>query len=132
MKRLLLSLILISTSTTLFSQLEARLEIDNPTLEINDGIATAEVTNGEPPYTYKWTRKETSRDSDVCIEITENHDFSVLITDAKGDTAMLKGVVPAESIEERMNAFFIPVVDAIASVLFWDPFDFIGVYDPVV
>lgn len=132
MKRLLLALILLSSSTTLFSQLEARLEIENPSLEINDGVATAVVTNGEPPYTYKWTRKKTPLDSDVCVEITENHDFTVLITDAKGDTALLKGVVPAESIEERMNAFFIPVVDAIASVLFWDPFEFIGVYDPVV
>lgn len=132
MKRLLLALILLSSNTTLFAQLEARLEIENPTLEINDGVATAVVTNGEPPYTYKWTRKKTPLDSDVCVEITENHDFTVLITDAQGDTALLKGVVPAESIEERMNAFFIPVVDAIASVLFWDPFEFIGVYDPVV
>jgi alanine or glycine:cation symporter, AGCS family len=33
---------------------------------------------------------------------------------------------------ERVNLFFVPIVDAIGTVLFYDPFAAIGIYDPVV
>lgn len=44
---------------------------------------------------------------------------------------------PAEQIQEqtisdKINSSFQPVVDGLALVLFWDPFESIGIYDPVV
>lgn len=33
---------------------------------------------------------------------------------------------------EKVNLFFVPIVDAIGTVLFYDPFAAIGIYDPVV
>jgi AGCS family alanine or glycine:cation symporter len=36
------------------------------------------------------------------------------------------------TMSQRINNFFVPVVDAIGSVLFYDPFAAIGIYDPVV
>jgi len=37
-----------------------------------------------------------------------------------------------KTISEKINEKFQPVVDALGMVLFWDPFEAIGVYDPVV
>lgn len=114
------------------AQLDARVEVTNPSLEINDGVAEVVVESGEAPYTYKWSKKETPLTSAKCIELTENRDFSVQVTDATGAQITLEGQVPAESFEESMNSSFIPVVNGIASVLFWDPFEAIGIYDPVI
>ena len=36
------------------------------------------------------------------------------------------------SLGERINNGFTPIVDGLGSVLFWDPFDVIGIYDPVI
>lgn len=37
-----------------------------------------------------------------------------------------------KTVSEHINDMFVPIVDAIGSVLFWDPFAAIGVYDPVI
>jgi len=36
------------------------------------------------------------------------------------------------TLSQRVNSFFVPIVDAIGKVLFYDPFAAIGIYDPVV
>ncbi|HHN48286.1 MAG TPA: alanine:cation symporter family protein [Bacteroidales bacterium] len=36
------------------------------------------------------------------------------------------------TLSQRVNSFFVPIVDAIAVVLFYDPFAALGIYDPVV
>lgn len=132
MRKLTLILMLSLMCHSIFAQLEARIETTNPSLEINDGEARVIVENGQPPYTYKWSKESVPLHSDVCRKLTENTTFHITVTDATGAELRLEAVVPAEAFEERMNATFIPVVDAIASVLFWDMFEAIGVYDPVV
>lgn len=41
-------------------------------------------------------------------------------------------VVQEETISEKINSSFQPVVDGLALVLFWDPFESVGIYDPIV
>jgi len=36
------------------------------------------------------------------------------------------------TLSQRVNSFFVPIVDAIGKVLFFDPFAAIGIYDPLV
>jgi len=36
------------------------------------------------------------------------------------------------TLSSRINSVFEPVVDGMATVLFWDPFTYFGIYDPVV
>jgi AGCS family alanine or glycine:cation symporter len=42
------------------------------------------------------------------------------------------GSVQEETISDKINSSFQPVVDGLGLVLFWDPFESIGVYDPIV
>ncbi|MEX2379425.1 MAG: amino acid carrier protein, partial [Vicingaceae bacterium] len=107
----LLTGLLIGLSTLIqAADFEAKLEYDNPTQAINDGIAYVEVEGGIPPYLYRWSHQSVSLKSNSSEGITEGSEFTVLITDAEGNEQLLKGKVPVKSVEERMNATFKPIV----------------------
>jgi len=111
-------------------QIEAR--ITNPSKEINDGQITLKVLNGTPPYTYKWSNQDTPLTSRISTNLVEGMPYTVTVTDAEGMSTTQKFTVETEAIAETFNGTFKPLVDQLGSVLFWDPFAFIGIYDPVV
>ncbi len=133
MLRLFSGLILLFTYINLFSaDFKAELRFDNPSQKINDGIAFVETEGGVPPFTYKWSKQSTPLTSSSCEGLTEGSTFKVLVKDSNGSEIKLKGKIPAASAEENINSLFKPIVNAMSSFLFWDPFSTIGVYDPVV
>ncbi len=110
----------------------AKLKVENPSEEINNGVAYVETTGGRQPFTYKWSKQDTELSSSSCEGLTEGSNFTVVVTDAEGDKITLKGKVSASSGEEIINSGFVPIVTYMSNFLFWDPFSFIGIYDPVV
>lgn len=114
------------------AQLEATLEVSNDSEKIKDGRAEVKVTGGVPPYTYKWSNPDTPLDSPSSKGLVEGRPFTLKVTDSAGNELSLEGKVPAKSTEENINSVFLPVVNGLSSVLFWDPFEAIGIYDPVV
>ncbi len=125
---LLFSCIVISMQ----AQLLVKVETSNPSGEIKDASAAAMVTGGTEPYSYKWSKKDMATTSSACTGMDEGIGYSVTVTDAAGTSNSIEMEVAANSIEEKLNSFFIPVVNALSSVLLWDPFAAIGIYDPVV
>lgn len=115
-----------------FGQLRATLKVTNDSEQIDDGRAEVVIEEGVPPFTYKWTNTETPLTSAMSRNLVEGVSFGVVVTDANGDQVELEGKVPITSTEERINSVFLPLVEAMSAVLFWDPFEAIGVYDPVV
>ncbi|MCH8533424.1 MAG: amino acid carrier protein [Flavobacteriaceae bacterium] len=113
-------------------ELEIETRITNPSKEINDGKITVKVLDGEPPYTYKWSKQDTPQTSDRASKLVEGIPYTVTVTDAEGRTTTKTLKVNAESIAEHFNGTFKPIVDALGNVLFWDPFAALGLYDPVV
>jgi len=132
MKSPLLVLLFSFCLFTLNAQISAKLVVENPTPEINDGIARVEVDDAKGPYTFKWSKQSIELNSPICDELTEGREFSVLVTDNAGNEKLLTGVIPAVSIEEKLNSSFVPVVQKMSDFLFWDPFAFVGIYDPVI
>tara|TARA_R110002049_G_scaffold245596_2_gene419689 strand:- start:2382 stop:4454 length:2073 start_codon:yes stop_codon:yes gene_type:complete len=128
----LLFISLFISTTTMASDLSASLTVENPSSEINDGEARVAVQGGVPPYTYKWNNENIKLTSDLATGLTEGEGFSVLITDAQGQSTTLDGVVPAQSGPEYINSYVKPVVGYMSDFLFWDPFSAIGIYDPIV
>lgn len=104
----------------------------NPSNSINDGVISLEVEGGTAPYTYKWSNQSTSRTSDRAIGLVEGIPYSVIVTDAAGQSVTKVFTVETEAITEVFNGLMTPAVSALGAVLFWDPFDAIGIYDPVV
>jgi len=129
----LFSILVLMFSVLSFGQdLVINEKLINPSEEINNGAIDVEIIGGTPPYQYKWSNEDTPLASNKAVGLTEGIPYNIKVTDANGLTAEKDFTIKAESITEKFNGFFTPVVGAMGSVLFWDPFAAIGIYDPVV
>ncbi|MGY5850344.1 amino acid carrier protein [Salegentibacter sp. F14] len=112
-------------------ELEVEAKLGNPSNVINNGFIDLEVSGGAPPYTYKWSNQGTSLDSERAENLTEGIPYSVVITDSEGTSTTRSYEVKAEAITEHFNGTFVPIVENMTAILFWDPFSAIGIYDPI-
>ncbi len=133
MRKYLLSSLLFFSLFSLFAQeLEVEAKVGNPSKLINDGFIDLEVTGGTPPYTYKWDNQSTPLSSQRSEGLAEGIANTVIISDAAGASVTKSYTIKAEAITEHFNGTFIPLVASIETVLFWDLFSAIGIYDPVI
>ncbi|MBZ9628111.1 amino acid carrier protein [Psychroflexus sp. CAK1W] len=128
----LLGLLLFSMSFLFAQNLQVKVTVINPSDKINDGQIDLEVTGGTPPYTYQWSKNDVPLTSNTASDLTEGIPYRVKVTDASGESIDKTFKIDAESIVENFNGTFQPVVDAMGSILFWDPFAATGIYDPIV
>lgn len=114
------------------SGLEVNTRILNQSKDINNAEIIVDVDGGQPPYTYYWSEQSTPLDANRARGLIEGMTYDVVVRDAIGDSVVLAIRIPAESITEKFNGTFKPIVNAMGNVLFWDMFSAIGIYDPVV
>ncbi len=114
------------------SDLEVSYRVLNPSKDINNAQIVVDVDKGTPPYTYYWSEQSTPLDANRARGLVEGMTYSITVRDAAGDSVFLSVAIPAESITEKFNGTFKPIVDAMGGLLFWDMFAAIGIYDPVV
>ncbi|MAU27350.1 MAG: sodium:alanine symporter [Muricauda sp.] len=127
-----ISVLFLMVGLTAFSQdLTVKETILNPSSNINDGAIDLKVTGGTPPYTYKWSNQSTPLTSPKAVGLVEGVPYTVTVTDANGQSVTKEYTVPTDAITEVFNGTMTPAVSALGSVLFWDPFAAIGIYDPV-
>lgn len=120
-------------SMSVFSQdFSVEGKVFNPSNSINDGVIKLEVSGGEAPYTYKWSNQSTPLSSNKATGLVEGIPYTCIITDSSGKSVTKVFTVESEAITEVFNGTMTPAVSALGSVLFWDPFAAIGIYDPVV
>lgn len=136
-KRLFFLVALIFSSVPCVSQPESgklnfSIDVENPSKEINNGIAKIKVEGGKPPFKYKWSNVTTSLYSPEATGLIEGMEYRVTVTDAQGQSATKVFTIRAESITEIFNSGVQPAVDFLGAILFWDPFASFGIYDPVV
>ncbi len=48
------------------------------------------------------------------------------------DTTIQNNEIKSETFSQKINNFFVPVVKQMGRILFWDPFEATGIYDPIV
>ncbi|QBA63545.1 amino acid carrier protein [Muriicola soli] len=124
---------LILFSVSMVSQdLEVKGKTINPSDNINDGVIQLEVGGGVPPYTYKWSNQQTPLSSGTASGLVEGVPYSITVTDNAGTSITDEYTIETQSITEVFNGNMAPAVSALGSVLFWDPFEATGIYDPVV
>ncbi|SKB60694.1 alanine or glycine:cation symporter, AGCS family [Salegentibacter holothuriorum] len=114
------------------SGLQIEVILENPSREINNGIAEVKVQGGEEPYQYKWTNQSTALDARKSTGLIEGMEHTVKVTDANNNTVSTSFTIPAESITEIFNSNVQPAVDFLGGILFWDPFASMGLFDPIV
>ena len=112
--------------------LSITVKTDNPSTSINDGEIEIQVNGGVPPYTYQWSNQDTPMDSAKAKMLSEGVDYSVIVSDSKQQQLHKTVKIEAQSITENFNAIFKPAVNVMSSVLFWDPFAALNIYDPII
>ncbi|EGV42630.1 amino acid carrier protein [Bizionia argentinensis JUB59] len=133
MKKILLSIFTVILPIIAFAQdLEIEGLVSNPSTSINDGSIKITVKGGVEPFTYRWSNQSTPLNSNRAMGLTEGVPYTVLVTDAVGNSKTAVFTVKSDAITEVFNGTMTPAVSALGAVLFWDPFAAIGVYDPVV
>ena len=120
-------------SISLCSQgLEVKGKTINPSDNINDGVIQLQVEGGTPPYTFKWSNQQTPLSSPTASGLVEGIAYTVTVTDDSGQSVTQEYKIDTQSITEVFNGNMTPAVSALGSILFWDPFEATGIYDPVV
>ncbi|MCF8294956.1 MAG: alanine:cation symporter family protein [Bacteroidales bacterium] len=112
--------------------LEIHFETYNPSAKINDGKAQAFITGGSAPYQFYWSKNDIGKEDDLATGLTEKKNYTLVVTDANGNTASAEIMVPAESVNEKINAAFVPIVAFIEKGIMFDIFSALGLYDPVL
>ncbi len=132
MKHLLAFFLTLLISAGYGQELRVTGTVLNPSNKINDGVIDLEVDGGTPPYNFKWSNQATPSSSSRSHDLVEGIPYSVIVTDAGGNSVTSVFTVETEAITEVFNGLMTPAVSALGAVLFWDPFAAVGVYDPVV
>ncbi|MEJ1223763.1 amino acid carrier protein [Sediminicola sp. 1XM1-17] len=132
MKKYISSIFMLLSLAVFSQELSVKDKLINPSKRINDGVIELEVEGGTAPYTYKWSNQQTPLSSNKASGLVEGLTYDVTITDANGLSVTKEYKVPTEEITEVFNGAMTPAVSALGSVLFWDPFAAIGIYDPIV
>lgn len=132
MKKLIYFVSLLISFSVFSQNLDVQGKVFNPSKTINDGVIELEVTGGVAPYTYKWSNESTPLTSKRAMRLIEGISYTVTVTDATGEQVAKSFKVEAEAITEIFNGTMTPAVSALGSVLFWDPFAALGLYDPIV
>src|SRR5690606_41688804 len=101
MKKILLSIFTLILPIIIFAQ-DFNVEglVTNPSKAINDGAITLEVTGGVEPYTYRWSNQGTSLTSNRAVGLTEGVPYTVVVTDADGNSKTAVFTVKTEAITE--------------------------------
>ncbi|SFF73956.1 MULTISPECIES: amino acid carrier protein [Salegentibacter] len=133
MRKYLLSMFFLFSILAINAQeLDVQAKVGNPSNIINNGFIDLEVEGGVPPYKYQWSDPETSLESSRAEGLTEGVPYEVTVTDSEGNSVTKSFEIKADAITEHFNGTFVPIVEGMTAILFWDPFTAVGIYDPKV
>jgi alanine or glycine:cation symporter, AGCS family len=127
-----LFLLISSTQAWANSPLNVQYSLVNLSKDINNAAIDLKVEGGVPPYQYYWSDQGTSLESSRARRLTEGMTYDVVVSDAEGNSVELSIKIPAESVVEKFNGNFKPIVDWMGGILFWDMFAALRLHDPVV
>ena len=122
----LLSILIFALTLTTIQAQNFQLQLNPNTHNIGDG--TASVVSQDSIASAHWSNLQ-SIDSISADGLKEGINYTVQVSFANGNKQEQSFVIPAVSSEEKMNSFFVPIVDAFGVVLFFDPFAALNLYD---
>ncbi len=114
------------------SALQIAIQTNNLTNGIKDGMAVAKITGGKKPYTYHWSHRNTDTLSYISKGLTEGVNYTLTVTDALNNQKHISFLIETESVDERINSVFVPVVSWFETVIMADIFALLHLYDPVI
>ncbi|MCC5916384.1 MAG: amino acid carrier protein [Cryomorphaceae bacterium] len=133
MQKFLWSLVMLVGFSPIYAEdLQVQYRVLNPSKDINNASIVLDVSGGQSPFSFYWSDQATSTTSSRARGLTEGLTYTVVVEDASGQSVELVVPIRAESMAEKFNGTFKPLVGKIGSVLFWDMFAALGLHDPIV
>lgn len=114
-----------------YGQLTVQVATGNVSEAIQDGRAELIVTGQTGALQYRWSLQRMPQQAAVAEGLDEGVRYTVEVRD-DSTSAVVLFEVPAQSFPEKINALFLPVVDALAIVMYWDPLAAMGIRDGTV
>jgi len=112
--------------------IEVELQINNSSPEINNGFVIAKVSGGKSPYHFYWSKQNIGTNSSIAEGLTEGQKYTLIIYDDKNDSLITSVLVPAKSINEKINSALVPAVDFMGKFIMADIFAMLKLYDPII
>jgi amino acid carrier protein len=125
-KALLLLTILLSLSFR--SECQTQCVVSNPTADPGDGSIELKLVEGSFNL-IQWEAKQGGQQSTICNGLQEGLEHRVTIHHKTGYSETLAVTIQTQSVQEKLNNAFTPLVNFLYKVLLWDPFEAIGIYD---
>lgn len=116
------------------SSIVVALYTDNPTNKLDDGkvICVPVMPGSKDSLCYYWQFSSNGISDTAYHSVREGVPFNLMVYNTKGDTLKIMHSVIPNAINEKLSAVMTPVVDALAFVIFWDPFEALGLHDGLI
>lgn len=106
-------------------------EVSNGTEDPGD--ATIQLALDSSRFDHiQWDAPQGALSSTRCEGLQEGLTHRVVIHHLDGRTEVLDIAIASLSAQEKLNNAFTPLVNFLYRILLWDPFEAVGVYDPIV
>jgi alanine or glycine:cation symporter, AGCS family len=110
---------------------QAQIITSNPSANPNDIYVELMVDTSLVDHV-QWEAKQGGPKDFRCVQLAEGENHTLVVFYKSGHVEQLSGFHPAQSIQEKLNRAFTPLVNFLYTILLWDPFEAIGIYDPIV
>jgi AGCS family alanine or glycine:cation symporter len=124
-------LVLVGLTSILVSFGQTTYLVENLSTDPGDGRITLLLDSSQVDRV-QWTAKQGGLHQLKCDGLQEGVAQEIRVQFLTGEIEELSVFIPAQSAQEHLNNAFIPLVDFLYTILLWDPFEAIGIYDPVV
>jgi AGCS family alanine or glycine:cation symporter len=124
-------LVLVGLTSILVSYGQTTYLVENLSTDPGDGRITLLLDSSQIDHV-QWTAKQGGLHQLNCDGLQEGVAQEIRVQYLTGAIEELSIFIPAQSAQEHLNNAFIPLVDFLYTILLWDPFEAIGIYDPVV
>jgi AGCS family alanine or glycine:cation symporter len=124
-------LVLVGLTSILVSFGQTTYLVENLSTDPGDGRITLLLDSSQVDHV-QWTAKQGGLHQLKCDGLQEGVAQEIRVQFLTGEIEELSIFIPAQSAQEHLNNAFIPLVDFLYTILLWDPFEAIGIYDPVV
>ena len=133
MKNYLLLIIIFLSQFSIAEQLTINNQIlSEGTNKINDASINISIIGGAPPYEFFWSDPNSNRFSNESKKLTEGKEYTLIVIDSNNDSLIHNFKINPKSTQEKINASFLPIVNIIGKIVFWDPIDFFNLYDNTI
>ena len=103
---------------------------ENVSSNLDDGkVVCVPIKNSKDSICYYWEFTGNGINDTAYKSVREGVPFNLIVYNKNGDSLKIQHSVIASAINEKLSAVMTPLVNAMSTFIFWDPFEAMGMHD---